>query len=321
MRGRTRLIPVLVLAMAAAWAGPAEARPRLAGVFDLSGVPGQIARGPDGNIWVTISGSGLGNNLAKIRPNGNVTEYSPANLVNPVGIGAGSDGNLWCTRNGGVVRVPPGDPDAAVAFDIAGISQPNRIIGGPQNKLWTASADQLVSFLPGDPNGFAADTIDGMNARGIAASGGKLWIADFGGQRIIRANTNGSVVKAYNVGGGPQGIARGPKKGAAYTNPGTDPQTIGRIEPPKNPRKTKVPNHDPFGITFAPDRNWWTANFAKDTLTILTRDGKDRRFRKLPADSGPRQITSGPNNTLWVSLEASEQVARIKGVKKRRRGN
>jgi streptogramin lyase len=316
MRGRTRLIPVLMLAVAAGWAGPADAKPRLAGVFDLSGTPGQITSGPDGNVWVTISGSGDNNTLARIKPNGNVTEYSPADLVNPVGIGKGPDGNLWCTRNGGVVRVDPDDPEAAEAFDINAIGNPQRIIGGPQGKMWTASNDQLVSFLPNNPLGFAAETIDGMNARGIATSGGKLWIADFGGQRIIRANTNGTVAKAYDVGGGPQGIARGPKKGAAYTNPGDNPQTIGRITPPKKPRKTQVPNHDPFGITFAPDRNWWIANFAKDTLTILTRDGRDRRFRKLPDGSGPRQIASGPNKTVWVSLEGSQQVARIKGVKR-----
>ena len=183
--------------------------------------------------------------------------------------------------------------------------------------MWTASDDQLVSFLPADPNGFAATTIDGMAARGIASSGGRLWIADFGGQRIVRANPAGGV-KLFDVGGGPQGIARGPRKGAAYTNPGTDPQTVGRIERGRKVRRTAVPNTDPFGITFAADRRWWIANFASDNLTILNREGRARRFRGLPEDSGPRQLTTGPRNTVWVSLEASQQVARIKGVKRKR---
>jgi virginiamycin B lyase len=297
----------------------ADAKPRLAGVFDLSGTPGQIARGPDGNIWVTISGSGLGNNLARIRPNGTVTEYSPAALVNPVGLGAGPDGNLWLTRNNGVVRVPPGDPNAAQDFDIAAIADPRRIVSGPRVRLWTASADQLVSFPPSDPNDFDASTIAGMSARGIANSGGKLWIADNSG-RIVRTNPSGGV-KLYNVGGGPQEIARGPRRSVAYTNPGSDPQTVGRILPGKNPRKTKVPGTDPFGITFASDRNWWIANFASHDLTILNQKGNARRFRKLPDNSGPRQLTRGPDRTVWVSLETSQQVARIKGVKPRRRNN
>ncbi len=318
MRGRTRLIPVLVLAVAAAWAGSAEAKPRLAGVFDLSGTPGQITRGPDGNIWVTISGSGLDNTLARIRPNGNVTEYSPDDLVNPEGIVSGPDGNLWATRNGGVVRIPPGDPDAAVAFDIDAIGDPRKIIRAPGGTLVTASDDQLVSFPAADPNDFDATTIDGMSARAVAKSGGNIWIADFhgGDGRIVRVNASSGATKFYDVGGGPQGIARGPKQGAAYTNPGTDPQTVGRIEKGKNPKKTAVPNTDPFGITFAPDRNWWIANFASHNLTILTTEGKARRFRKLPDNSGPRELTTGPDKTLWVSLETAGQVARIKGVKK-----
>jgi streptogramin lyase len=316
MRFPGGLLATLVATLALALPGAAEAKPRLAGTFELSGTPGQIARGPDGNIWVLISGSGDGNTIAKIRPNGNVTEYSPDDLVNPIGLGRGPDGNLWCTRNGGVVRVDPEDPDSAEAFDIATIGSPQRIIGGPQGKLWTASNDDLVSFLPNDPLDFDEETIDGMGARGIATSGGKLWIADFAGQRIIRANPNGTVAKAYDVGGGPQWVTKGPKDGAVYSNPGDVPQTIGRIDPPRNPRKTKTPKHDPFGIAKAADGNWWFANFAKDSLTILSRDGKDRRFRKLPDDSGPRQITAGPNNTLWVSLEGSNEVARIKGVKR-----
>ena len=117
MRTLRRLASGLLVALAVGAPGLAEAKPRLAGVFDLSGTPGQIARGPDGNIWVTISGSGLGNSLAKITPDGTVTEFAPAALVNPVGIGTGPDGNLWLTRLGGVVRVPPGDPDSAQDFD------------------------------------------------------------------------------------------------------------------------------------------------------------------------------------------------------------
>jgi streptogramin lyase len=312
-----RLASIALLALALVLPATAHGRPRLAGVFDLSGTPGQIARGPDGNIWVTISGSGDMSTIARIRPNGTVTEYSPTLLVNPVGLGGGPDGNLWTTRNNGVVRVPPGDPDSAQDFDIDAIGDPRRIISGPRVSLWTASADQLVSFPPSAPLGFDATTIAGMSARGIANSGGKLWIADNSG-RIVRANPSGGV-KLYDVGGGPQEVARGPRRSVAYTNPGTDPQTVGRILPGKNPRKTRVPGTDPFGITFAADRKWWIANFASHDLTILNQKGKVRRFRRLPDNSGPRYVTRGPRRTVWVSLEASQQVAKISGVRPKRR--
>ncbi|MEO8091462.1 MAG: hypothetical protein ABI726_01980 [bacterium] len=312
---RRSAILAWTLILLAGLLGPAaaDAKPRLAGTFALSGTPGQITRGSDGNVWVTISGSGLGNDLARIKPNGNVTEYSPAALVNPVGITSGPDGNLWLTRNGGAVRVPPNDPDSAQDFNLAAITDPRGITRGPKGKLWAASGDQLVSFKPGNPAGFGATTINGMGARGIAASGGKLWIADFGGQRIVRAKPAGNA-KKYNVGGGPQEVASGPDGSIAYANPGTNPQTVGRVGASGKPKKTKAPNSDPFGMVFAPDHNWWFAEFAKDQLGLLSTNGTVKQFKGLPNGSGPRYVAKGSNGTLWVSLENSEKVARIKGV-------
>ena len=298
-----------------AFSGTADAKPRLAGVFDLTGTPERIAAGPDGNIWVTLSNSSDDMTLARIKPNGVVDEFDPAAVVNPEGISGGPDGNVWVTRNGGVAKVPPDDPMNAVDFDIDAIGNPEEITRGPQNRLWTASGDQLVSFLPANPAGFDATTIDGVapSARGIASSGGKLFVADFGDKRIVRMNPGGGA-RSFKVGGGPQDVAAGPRKGAGYTNAGSVPQTVGRIEGNKKPRKTKVPNTDPFGIVFAKDRRWWIANFATHDLTILNQEGRARRFRKLPDNSGPRYLAKGPNNTLWVALETSQQVARIKGL-------
>ena len=308
-----RLLPILtpfLLALALAPA-TAAAKPHVAGTFDLSGQPRYITKGSDGNVWVTISGSSDNNTLARIKPNGKVKEYSPAAVVNPVGITTGADGNLWLTRNGGVIRVPPGDPDSAQDFDIGAISSPQAITKGPQGKLWTASGDQLVSFDPDDPNDFDATTIDGMGARGITSSGGKLWIADFGGQRIVRSTPSGDV-KKYNVGGGPQEVGAGPNGGIAYANPGDVPQTVGRIGRSGGPKTTKAVG-DPFGMDFTGGK-WWIAMFAKDQVGVLSQDGDFDRIGGLPNGSGPRQLTVGPNHTLWVSLEQGEQVARLKDV-------
>jgi streptogramin lyase len=298
--------------LALALPGAADAKPRLAGTFDVSDKPGQITRGSGGTMWALIDG----NKLARIRPNGNVTEFSPPELNGPKGLTMGRDGNLWATQNQEVVRIPPGDPEnGAEDFTVAAIGSPQRIVNGPRGKLWTASDDQLVSFDPADPDGFDARTIDGMNARGIAAADGKIWIVDFAGKRIIRTKPSGGL-KSFNVGGGPQEVATGPKKRAAYTNQGTDPHTVGRIIPKRKPIKNKVPDTDPFGITFAAG-SWWIANFNSDNLTMLPVKGKPRRrLNSLPDNCGPRWLAAGAKGTLWVSLENSSQIARIKGVKR-----
>lgn len=313
MRWRGSFAGILSLLIVLGAAPVADAKPRFAGAFDLSGTPGQITRGPDGNIWVTISGSGDNNTLARVKPNGTVTEFAPAAVVNPVGITSGPDGNLWLTRNGGVIRVPPADPDSAQDFAIGAISDPRAIRSGPQGKLWTASGDQLVSFLPANPLGFAATTISGMAARGIAASGGTLWIADFGGSRIVNATPAGDA-SFFDVGGGPQEVAAGPNGQIAYGNPGTNPQTVGRIAPGGTPKTTKVPQTDPFGIAFAADGNWWFAEFAKHALGMLSTKGGLEQFKGLPDNSGPRYLTLGQGGTVWVSLETAHKVARVKGV-------
>ncbi len=290
--------------------GPGSAKPRVAGVFDLSGTPGQIAKDGRGVMWVLLSGSSQNNTLARIKPNGGVKEYAPAALGNAVGLTLGRDGNLWATKNGGVVRIPPKKPNDAADFSIAAINDPRRITPGPKGKLWTASGDKLVSFRPGDPGNPNQRTINGMAARGIAATRTHVWIADFGGQRIIRVKPSGAD-KSFNVGGGPQEVGANGRR-VLYANPGSDPQTVGVIDG-KKIRKTNTPNSDPFGITFSAGQ-WWVANFAARSLSILPAKGGKADRLKLPANSGPRWVAAGKADTLWVSLETSEQVARIKGV-------
>ena len=308
-----RRLLTIATALAALALAPAaaSAKPHLAGTFNLSGQAGQMTRGPDGNIWVLINGGS--NTLAKVKPNGDVTEYSPAAVVNPTGITAGYDDDLWLTRNNGVIHVPVNDPDSATATDIT-LPGGQGITKGPGGKIWAAGGDQLVSFDPANPAGATGDTIDNMGARGVTASGGKIFVADFNGGRIIRSTAAGQV-KKINVGGGPQQVTSGPQGSVAYTNPGTDPQTVGRIAAGGSPQKTRFPlGTDPFGIDFAADHNWWFAEFGKDRLGILSPGGNLKLFKDLPNNSGPRYLTAGKNDTLWVGLEQAEKVARIKDV-------
>jgi hypothetical protein len=186
------------------------------------------------------------------------------------------------------------------------------IVFGPQNKLWAASGDQLVSFEPNDPNGFDADTIDGMDARGIDEADGKLWIADFGGSDIVRARTNGNF-KRFNVKGGPQQVSDGPNGQVAYSNPGTDPQTVGRIVDGKI-RKTEDPQSDPFGIEFADDGNWWIGQFNKPgKMGMLSPSGNLKQFKDLPNNAQTRYLAAG-DGIVFAGIENRDEVAIIKGV-------
>ncbi len=231
-------------------AAPAPAAPQVNGIYDLSGSPGELTEGPDGNIWATLLDS-PSDYLARITPNGTVTEFDPGALSSPVGITSGPDGNLWLTQTAAVVRVPPADPDSAQKFTVAALTDPRGIVTGPDGNLWAASGDKLIKIPPSDPTSFDTTDITGMSARGIDAGGGRLWIADFGSGRIISATTAGATTP-IDVGGGPQDVAAGPGNQAAYSNPGGFPQTVGRLEPGGSPLTTETPLADPFGIDLAP---------------------------------------------------------------------
>ena len=315
MRATGRLTGFLVAALAAALLGPAAApgAPQVNGIFPLSGSPGQLTEGPDGNIWVALNDSSAGNDLARITPDGTVTEFNPADLQFPVGITSGPDGNLWLTQTSEVVRVPPADPGSAQKFAVAALADPRGIVTGPDGNLWAASGEKLVKIPPADPTSFDSTDVAGMSARGIDAGGGRLRIADFGSGRVISATTAG-VTTPVEVGGGPQDVAAGPGDQVAYSNPGDAPQTVGRLEPGGSPLLTETPLADPFGIDLGPDGAYWIAQFAAGTLGRLSPQGDYTTLGGLPAASGPRQLSAGPNETVWVSLETSNQIARVTGV-------
>ncbi len=310
-------IALAVAATALIAAGPAQAVPKVNGVYDLdpSEMPLYLTEGPDGNIWLTLSGGA--NDVARVTPAGVVIEFDVANVSNPVGIAAGPDGNLWVTQSGGVASFAPADPTNATATPIASLADPRAITPGPDGNLWTASGDQVYEVPPANPAGFQHFAVTGMGARGISAGPSLIWIADFGGKRIVSMKTDGSVAKAYTASGGPQEVTAGPGQQVAFGDPTATPQQIGRINPPNNPLTRNLPSMtDPFGVTFGADGAYWFAQFAVNTLGRLTPSGAYTTLTGLPAASGPRYLTTGPNNTLWVGLQTSHQVARVTGVSK-----
>jgi streptogramin lyase len=303
------LAPAALVSIALAPAA-AGAAPAVAGEFALTETPHQLTQGPDGNVWVTLDG--VVNDLARIAPDGTVTEFANTALRAPVGIAAGSDGNLWITQANEVVRVPPAAPTTGTAFPAPAIGTAQEIVAGPDGNLWTASLDNALRITPaGTVRQFL---VSGMQARGIANAGdGTLAIADFGGQRIVRLTTEGAPT-FVPTGGNPMDVAAGAGGNLAFTNPLANPQQLGRLAPGGAPVTTDVPGTDPFGIAFGADGAYWVANFARDDLSRLAADGTVTPLAGLSAGSGPRWIAAGPGNTLWVSLERSRRVARITGV-------
>lgn len=298
----TAALAVLALAPAAAGAVPA-----VDGVFDLNGSPRHLTLGPDGNVWVALDG--LTYDVARVEPNGTVTGFTTAAITFPVGIATSADGRLWVTQPNGVAHFLPGDPASARAVPIAAISDARGIVAGPDGALWTASGDNAIRIATDET--FTAFRVTDMGARGIAAGNGKLYIADFGSRRIVELATDGTPT-FHTLPEAPQEVVAGPSGQLAAAMPNS---LIGRLTPPDPTVLTSdVPATDPFGIVFADDLAYWTANFNTHTLARLTPAGALTTLSGLPAGTGPRFLTKGAGGTLWVGLETSRQIARVTGV-------
>jgi streptogramin lyase len=328
---RTLLVATAILAVASA--GPALAAPQVNGVFDMPGVQtnGQLTAGPDGNIWVSLQDA-----VAKVQPDGTVTEYKAANLGNGTVLGfpsggiTSADGFVWVAQTPAgvdpIVKIPPGNPAGATSFAVSEITQGTSAMTlGPDGNIWVAIQDKLVKFSPSNPAGAMPFTFTGLQPKAIiAGSDGTLWVTDgSNGGRLLNVTTSGTLVhEPYVVGGLPQFLGAGPNGQVAYGNPNNTPQQIGLLSPGGTPQTIDRPNgSDPFGVTLGIDGAYWIAEFAGNRLARVTTDGQLTTLSGFPDASGqgPRQITAGPGNTLWATLDnpgdpAISKIARVTGL-------
>lgn len=307
---------------AALVASPAAAAPAVSGEFPLPagqtvGSNNEIVEGPDGNMWVTSEN----NSVVRIQPNGSMTPFPIGNT--PFGITVGPDQNLWVSTAIGVTKVPPSNPVGFQAYDI-GLEQGRGITAGPDGNMWVvgngnaAGSGELTRFSPADPENTEVTTqIANLAPRGMdTASDGMLWIADNSGRVLSATAAAAPVITPFAVGGGVQDVGAGPNGQVAYANPLSSPQSVGRIAPGGSPQVTNLENTDPFGVVFGQDGAYWIARTQGKDLLRLTPDGATTTLGGFAPDTvlGPRKIATGPDNTLWVTIDMPDRIARISGV-------
>lgn len=295
-------------------AAPALAAPAVTGEFDVDGEPQGIAVGSDGNIWTPLAGST--SEFARVTPDGQVTNFDVGGVSGGEGIVALGP-HLWVTSPTELVRITPGAAPQFQTFTFNDIIQPQAIVVGSDGHLWTGSADKVLEFDVSNPDAPALDphTVGG-GLRGIAAgTDGRLWVADFADKRVIAVNTDGTFTPHDVGGGGPQGIGAGPNGQVLYTNPNAANTEIGLLTFGGQPQKIPFGAIDPFGVTFGQDGAYWVATaFNNDSVLRVTPTGAFTTLGGFSLDSRPREITRGPGNTIWVSLEFAKKVGRISGV-------
>jgi streptogramin lyase len=307
-----------VLGAALLGAGSASAAPFYDGVFEVPGIEtnNKIVAGPDGNMWVTvISGA---DDVARITPAGQVTEFELEGVANAFGIAVDPTGTIWVTYEKGVAKFSVADPKASSkATEIAGVTGFNSVVTGPDGNLWVAATEKVVRVPPADPTKFTLFPVPGLAPKDIDVAGSELIVADQGAARLVAVSTAG-VPHDVPIPGGSQGVATNGAGQIAFSAPEAKPEQAGLITPPAPAQSFELLG-DPFGVALGSDQAFWIAQFAAGGVTRLTATGERSFLGGLPKETA-RQIAPGPGNTLWVTLVKNEglkivpSVVRISGV-------
>lgn len=249
--------------------------------FPMGPGPWNIAKGPDGNMWVAATGY---SELIKVAPDGTMTYYPTTNPQSQInGIVVGSDGNLWFaeTNNNAIGKMTtagvlteytlPGDYAAPVCVAL-----------GSDGNVWFADA---VNNMYGKvaPDGTVTEYPLPANAsiNGIASgSDGNLYMADLGNNAIVKVATSGQVLASYAIPTAksqPYGLAAGPDGNIWFTEFGIG--KIGRVTPSGTFAEFAIPSGSPgpIAITAGPDGRMWFAEMGQEAgfgkIGYVTTDG------------------------------------------------
>ncbi len=228
-----------------------------------------VATGSDGNVWAT---EGLRNAIARITPDGVITEYPLPSLP----------GNALA---GYVDIIGPGGDIWFPAFGYVG-------------RITTAGSFSMYQ-LPA-----AAEALQGI----AVGSDGNVWVTDSGRSSIHRVTPTGTVTE-FQVpkGGGIQvwGITRGPDRRLWFvtTNFGPSAAIFGNITTSgKFTIYTPATNMDLRAIVTGPDGNLYASDFAGNGIVRITTSGVTTEYST--SASGvyePDALTVGPDKQIWMT--------------------
>ena len=139
--------------------------------------PGEMAIGPDGNMWVILGGT---NKIAKVPSSGAITEYALPAGSKPVAITAGPGNSMWFTNVGtkkvGKITMTGEITEYAMPEKIAGT--PVGIAKGPDGNVWFTTQNHFGKITPtGQVSEYPTDLAEGEQSL-AAGPDGNMWFVN-----------------------------------------------------------------------------------------------------------------------------------------------
>lgn len=264
--------------------------------------PGDIVRGPDGNIWFTEPAT---NRIARLDlANGRLTEFNiPTPDSGVASLTTGPDGNLWFTE-GRALQVGRLTPAGQFTEFLTppGSGAPAEITAGPDGNVWfvetSADGNNKIARITssGDITEFPVPAPAGGKAgvRGITAGpDGRLWFVEEAANKVGAMTTSG-VITEFTIPTArslPNGIIAGPDGNLWFTE--NAPGKVAQITTSGVMTEFElsyITDAKPAGLTVSPDGNvWFAQNSRYQTLgRVATSAGASSELKSIrPANSLP----------------------------------
>ncbi len=288
-------------------------------------VPGAVAAGPAGLIWV-IDGidQDFGvNALVGIDTSGKSkhTYYAGSNYESLTDIAIGSDGALWMTDDLSVELVRATIDGAFTLYPVP--SDPIAITSGPDKALWVTAAR------------LSGGAIERVTTKGkvrvyntsaqvddiATGSDGALWFSEvYPSGGIGRITTHGKV-SSYTSGitSIPGAVALGPDGAIWFTEYSNGQAKIGRIT--TSGAVTEYTNGISAGevahdIAAGPDGAMWFTEsapyYGTPKIGRISMSGHIIEYGKgLPTQAGPSGIVAGPDGNMWFTDAFNDETGRV----------
>ena len=308
----TAVLGVVVSAMVVSTAqGAAAASLRLHGrsfpIPSPNAQPIEIALGPDGNLWFTEQNTSA---VARVTPDGVISEFPTPTPGFPYDITAGPDGNVWFTEgsNGRIARITPDGTIREVVFsdfDAAG-----GITTGPDGNIWftDATGDKVWRFelATRTLTDFAVPTTNSFPGHITTGTDGNLWFVEGAAGKIGRVTPDGEVTEPVTGLSNPFEITTGADGNVWFTEPFI--QRFGKVTPAGD--VTFYSNgHQVASIAPGPTGRLVFSSFSESRIGTISFDGVGRASPKVD-ESAPTGIAMGPNGSVWFLGSGSNRVYR-----------
>lgn len=278
-----------------------------------SGAPINSVEGPDGNMWVVLSGV---NKIARVTPTGTIDEFScPGAASTPTDICV-LGGNIWYACTGHVVKVSTfsGTPTQTAYSITAGYG----ICAGPDGYLYVTSASTTVRKV--DPatggvvsSGFGTSgvvTVASGDLRFIVTDGTDLYITNYGYPTtgaIVKCTTSGTTTTTASPDSGalPLGLSYDSASSCVYiAGLGTGKLykvTVGATQTWTG--YTINASAQPASTCVGPDGRIYSAGYNssyKNIYSMASGGGSFTTEAAIGAGAGAWGLAKHSNDSIWV---------------------